>query len=83
MTTTTGIDKLGKMREIVQEELKHIPGDNPAQKRLRQIYWMLRMNSLGEKISGQSIKRRYIARVRQNHQTESSRFQAALRQNRV
>ena len=48
MVGNTGIDKLGKMREIVKEELKHIPGDNAAQKRLRQIYWISRMSSLGK-----------------------------------
>ncbi len=56
MKDLTGIDKLGKMRETVQEELKHIPGDNPGQKRLRQVYWMLRMNSLGKKSAGNQSK---------------------------
>lgn len=56
MVETTGIDKLGQMRETVINELKHIPGDNPAQKRLRQVYWMLRMNSLGKKSVGNQSK---------------------------
>jgi hypothetical protein len=39
------------MRDIVKEELRHIPRGNEAQNELRMFYWPLRMNSLGKKAS--------------------------------
>jgi len=43
------IKKLKGMREQVKEELNHIPRGNLNQNMLRQIYWSLRMHSLGKK----------------------------------
>ncbi|WP_087037836.1 hypothetical protein [Thermococcus litoralis] len=44
-----GVQKLKEIREIVKEELKHIPRGNEAQNMLRMIYWNVRLNSLGKK----------------------------------
>lgn len=37
------------MRDLVKEEMNHIPRGNAAQNELRMFYWPLRMNSLGKK----------------------------------
>ena len=42
-------EKLAKMRNIVEEELKHIPRGDLNQNFLRQTFAALRMNSLGRK----------------------------------
>lgn len=43
------ISKLKKMRDDVKGELKHIPKGDFWQNQLRQVYWGVRMNSLGKK----------------------------------
>jgi hypothetical protein len=37
------------MRDLVKEEMVHIPRGNVAQNYLRMFYWPIRMNSLGKK----------------------------------
>lgn len=37
------------IRDIVNEEISHIPRGNAPQNELRMFYWPLRMNSLGKK----------------------------------
>jgi hypothetical protein len=43
-----GAEKLRKMREIVENELKHIPRGTFEQNMLRGFFQSLRMNSLGK-----------------------------------
>jgi len=41
---------LAQMRQVVQQELDHIPRwPKATQSLLRQVYWFYRMNSLGKK----------------------------------
>ena len=42
--------KLKQMREQVKEEMKHIPRGDLNQNALRQLYWVVRMSSLGKKV---------------------------------
>lgn len=44
-----GSEKLKKMRDIVSEDLEHIPRFGYEQNHFRQLYSALRMNSLGRK----------------------------------
>ena len=37
------------MRDLVKEEMNHIPRGNAPQNDLRMFYWPMRMNSLGKK----------------------------------
>ena len=70
MVDTAGINKLGKMRERVKLELERIPGDNPAQKELRMVYWMARMHSLGKKshdnLSREDVLRESVKAVKED-----------------
>lgn len=65
-----GMNKLGKMREKVKQELEHIPGNDPAQKELRMVYWMARMHSLGKKsqddLSREDVLRESVKAVKED-----------------
>ena len=50
-------EKLRQMRQIVREELEHIPSWPEPQGELRMMYWARRMHSLGKKAKfGQNAK---------------------------
>jgi hypothetical protein len=62
------MSKLKQMRQIVRDELKHIPRSSLPQAELRLAYWHLRMHSLGrkaekEKTPGEVLKES-IAQIR-------------------
>jgi hypothetical protein len=44
------------MRDVVKEEISHIPRGSAPQNELRMFYWPLRMNSLGKKAETSKTK---------------------------
>lgn len=44
------------IRNIVKDEISHIPRGNASQNELRMFYWPLRMNSLGKKAEASKTK---------------------------
>jgi len=63
--------KLKTMRQIVLEELEHIPKGNDAQNELRLIYFNRRMHSLGrkakEKKTAKNVLAESIARIKEEY----------------
>lgn len=63
--------KLKTMRQIVLEELEHIPKGNDAQNELRLIYFNRRMHSLGrkakEKRTAKDVLTESIARIKEEY----------------
>ena len=49
-------NKLKEMRNQVKQELVYIPRGDFPQNELRMIYWLMRMNSLGKKATGNETK---------------------------
>lgn len=52
--------KLKQMREIVLQELEHIPNWPEPQGELRMVYWSRRMHSLGRKVDKQKTAREVL-----------------------
>tara|TARA_Y100000310_G_C20422813_1_gene687486 strand:- start:3 stop:263 length:261 start_codon:yes stop_codon:yes gene_type:complete len=61
--------KLIEMRNKVKEELEYIPTGDIKQNMLRQIYFTIRMNSLGKKAKYPNDKKR-ILRIAIEHEKE-------------
>ena len=65
------LTKLKRMREKVKKELEHIPRGSLTQNELRMLYWMMRMNSLGEKATtkktAKEILEECITYLRKDH----------------
>jgi hypothetical protein len=56
----TKVKKGKTIREIVKEEISHIPRGNAAQNELRMLYWPLRMHSLGKKAITHKTKKEIL-----------------------
>jgi hypothetical protein len=71
--------KLQEMRNIVKEELKHVPKGRQPQQELRMLYQMLRMHSLGKKGKGESredVLKEAIASVKKRHRGFEPKYDA-------
>lgn len=55
--------KLLELRAKVRGEMEHLPKGNISQNMLRQMYWCLRMNSLGKKAKVSESKRDVLKKV--------------------
>ena len=61
--TIMDIEKMHKgqsIRDIVKEEISHIPRGSAPQNELRMFYWPLRMSSLGKKAETFKTKREIL-----------------------
>jgi hypothetical protein len=61
--TSLDIEKMHKgqvIRDIVKEEINHIPRGSASQNELRMFYWPLRMSSLGKKAEISKTKREVL-----------------------
>jgi hypothetical protein len=66
----TMTDRLKTMRQQVKEEMEHIPRGNLPQNELRQVYWGLRMNSLGKKAKEPETKEDVLKKSIENVRKE-------------
>lgn len=56
----TNVRKGKTIRDIVKDEISHIPRGNVAQNELRMLYWPLRMHSLGKKATTHKTKKEIL-----------------------
>jgi hypothetical protein len=71
----TMTDRLKTMRQQVKEEMEHIPRGNLPQNELRQVYWGLRMNSLGKKAKEPETKEDVLKKSIENVRKEYRDFE--------
>ncbi|HUU18147.1 MAG TPA: hypothetical protein VMW72_13435 [Sedimentisphaerales bacterium] len=68
-------DKSKKMREMVKEELEHIPDWPEPQNELRMIYWTRRMHSLGKKAKSEQTAKEVLEECISDSKTKYPDFQ--------
>jgi len=76
------MEKLKSMRAQVKAELEHIPPGELPQNELRQVYWILRMHSLGKKgkdlqESKKDVLKKSIENVSKDHRNFEFRYDKA------
>lgn len=68
------IKKLNEMRRQVKEELDHIPRRNFNQNMLRQVYWSLRLHSIGKKAETECSKEDILVKATELIQKDNPDF---------
>lgn len=66
--------RLKDMRELVSNELEHIPRGNELQNEVRMIYQMLRMHSLGKKAKTKATKEEVLLRSIESVKKQHPKF---------